>query len=68
MRLCIDYRTLNSITKKDANPLSRIEEIFDTLSKSKFFSTLDLAIRYYQVEVHPDDKEKTAFSTLFGRF
>ena len=31
MRLCIDYRKLNSITKTDAHPLPRIEDIFDTL-------------------------------------
>ena len=68
MRLCVDYRKLNSITKKDAHPLPRIEDIFDTLNGSKFFSTLDLAMGYHQVEVHPDDREKTAFSTPFGLF
>ena len=68
MRLCIDYRKLNSITKKEAHPLPRIEDIFNTLSGSKFFSTFDLAMGYHQVEVHPDDREKTAFSTPFGLF
>ena len=68
MRLCIDYRKLNSITKKDAHPLFRIEDIFDTFSGSKCFSTLDLAMGYHQVEVHPDDREKTPFSTPFGLF
>ena len=68
MRLCIDYRKLNAVTKKDAHPLPRIEDIFDTLTDSKFFCTLDLAMGYHQVEVHPDDREKTAFSTPFGLF
>ena len=68
MRLCIDYRRLNSVTKKDAHPLPRIEDIFDTLSGSKYFSTLDLAMGYHQVEVRPEDREKTAFSTPFGLF
>jgi hypothetical protein len=68
MRLCIDYRKVNSVSKKDAHPLPRIEDIFDTLSGSQFFSTLDLAMGYHQVEVHPDDREKTAFSTPFGLF
>ena len=54
-RLCIDYRKLNSVTKKDAHPLPRVEDIFDTLAGSKFFTTLDLAIGYHQVELHPDD-------------
>ena len=67
-RLCIDYRKLNSVTKKDAHPLPRVEDIFDTPAVSKFFTTLDLAMGYHQVELHPDDREKTAFSTPFGLF
>ena len=63
MRLCFDYRKLNSITNKDAHPLPRIEDIFDTLSGSRYFTTLDLAMKYHQVEVNPEDQEKTAFST-----
>ena len=47
MRLCIDYRKLNSITKKDAHPIPGIEDIFDTLSGSKFFTTLDMAMGYH---------------------
>ena len=68
MRLCIDYRKLNAVIKKDAHPLPRIEDIFDTLTGSKYFCTLDLAMGYHQVEMHPDNREKTAFSTPFGLF
>ena len=68
MRLCIDYRKLNSFTKKDAHPLPRIEDIFDTLSGSKYFTTLDLAMGYHQVEVRPEDREKTAFNTPYGLY
>ena len=53
--LCIAYRKLNSVTKNDANPLPRIEDIFDTRAGSKFVTTLDLAMGYHQVEVHPGD-------------
>ena len=67
-RLCIDYRKLNSVTKKDAHPLPRIKDIFDARAGSKFFTTLDLAMGYHQIEVHPDDREKTTFSTPFGLF
>ena len=67
-RLCIYYRKLNSVTKKDAHPLPRVEDIFDTLAKSKFFTTLNLAMGYNQVELHFDDREKTAFSTPIGLF
>ena len=68
MRLCIDYRKLNTVTKKDAHPFPRIEDIFYTITGSKFFCILDLAKGYHQVDVHPDDREKTAFSTPFGLF
>ena len=68
MGLCIGYGKLNAVTKKDAHPLPRIEDIFDTLTGSKYFCTVDLAMGYHQVEVHPEDREKTAYSTHFGLF
>ncbi|KAK7878057.1 hypothetical protein WMY93_031278, partial [Mugilogobius chulae] len=59
-RFCVDYRKLNSVTHKDAFPLPRIEETLTNLSQSEWFSTLDLASGYWQVEMHPSDREKTA--------
>ena len=50
-RFCIDYRKLNSVTKKDVYPLPRIDDILDTLAGAKFFSTLDLAAGYWQIEL-----------------
>lgn len=63
LRFCVDYRKLNSITHKDAFPLPRIEESLTCLKKVAWYSTLDLASGYWQVEVAPEDQEKTAFST-----
>ena len=68
LRFCVDYRRLNKITKKDAYPLPRVDEMLDTLSGSKWFSTLDLASGYWQVQMHPKDREKTAFTTRFGTY
>ena len=68
LRFCVDYRRLNKITKKDAYPLPRVDEMLDTLSGSKWFSTLDLASRYWQIQIHPKDREKIAFTTKFGTY
>ncbi len=65
LRFCIDYRELNSITKADVFPLPRIDDLLDQLGESKFFSTLDLASGYWQVQVHPDTVEKKVFFRTF---
>jgi len=63
---CVDYRRMNDITKKDCFPLPRIDDTLDMLAGAKWFSTLDLKSKYWQVAMHPEDKEKTAFSTGQG--
>ncbi|GFX74342.1 retrovirus-related Pol polyprotein from transposon 297 [Trichonephila clavipes] len=65
-RFCVDYRKLNDATKKDSYPLPRIDDTLDTLSGHKWFSTLDLKSGYWQVEIHPEDREKTAFTSGQG--
>ena len=62
-RFCVDYRKLNDATHHDAYPLPRIDVTLDSLAGSILFTTLDLASGYWQVEVNPEHKEKTAFST-----
>ncbi|GFV09531.1 retrovirus-related Pol polyprotein from transposon 412 [Trichonephila clavipes] len=57
-RFCVDYRKLNDVTKKDSYPLPRIDDTLDTLYGHKWFSTLDLKSGYWQVEIHPEDREK----------
>lgn len=64
----MDYRKLNDNTVKDAYPLPRIDETLDSLANAKWFSTLDLASGYWQVQMHPDDRCKTAFLTKRGLF
>ena len=66
IRLCMDYRRLNAKTRKDAFPLPRIEESLDALGGAWYFSAIDLASAYNQVEVSPSDRHKTAFTTSMG--
>ncbi len=56
------------ITKKDVYPLPRIDDALDAMHGSALFSTLDLAAGYWQVEVDPKDREKTAFISDQGLF
>ena len=66
LRLCVDYRQLNASTVKDAYPLPHIDEALEAISRSKYFSTIDLAQGYYQVATDPDDIPKTAFRVGTG--
>lgn len=66
LRMVVDYRKLNNLTKKDAYPLPRIEETFTLLSGSKWFTVLDLKSGYYQLDVREEDCPKTVFTTPFG--
>lgn len=67
-RLVIDYRKLNEKTIGDAYPLPDISEILDQLGNSKYFSCVDMIQGYHQIEMNPEDKDKTAFSTKQGHW
>ena len=62
IRFCVDYRRLNSLTRLDEFPLPRIDDTLDLLTGNRYFTTLDLASGYRQVQMEPASKEKTTNS------
>ena len=68
LRLVIDYRQLNKQTIKSCWPIPSIEEIFDTLEGSCYFSTIDMSWGFYQLPMEEASQDYTAFSTPFGSF
>ena len=68
LRMVQDYRYLNKITIKNRYPLPRIDDLLDSISGSKYFSSLDLTSGYYQIRITDEDVPKTAFRTPFGLY
>jgi len=61
LRFWVDYRKLNSVMRRDAYPLPRIDECLDALSGSRYFSAFDLRSSYHQVPMDMKDADKTTF-------
>nr|GEY53442.1 hypothetical protein [Tanacetum cinerariifolium] len=63
-----EIEELNKLTVKNHYPLPRIDDLFDQLQGSQFFSKIDLRSGYHQLRVHEDDIPKTAFRTRYRHF
>ncbi len=68
LRLCVDFRPLNAITKTDQYQLPRIDEMLDNAGSSLWFYKLDLHSGFHQIRVYPPHRERTAFKTKYGSF
>ncbi|KAI3809549.1 hypothetical protein L1987_25526 [Smallanthus sonchifolius] len=67
-RMCIDYRELNKLTIKNRYPLPRIDDLFDQLQGSSFYSKIDLRSGYHQLKIQEEDVPKTTFRTRYGHY
>lgn len=67
-RLCCDFRHLNAVTRKNAHPLPRIDELLIKLRGGRIFSKIDLKSGFHQIPLTEECKEMTAFSTAEGHY
>ena len=67
-RVCIDYRRLNQVTKKDHFPLPFIDQMLERLAGKSHYCFLDGFSGYMQITIAPEDQEKTTFTCPFGTF
>ncbi|KAK0604452.1 hypothetical protein LWI29_015827 [Acer saccharum] len=67
-RVCIDYRKLNTATRKDHFPLPFIDQMLERLAGHSHYCFLDGYSGYNQIAIAPEDQEKTTFTCPFGTF
>ncbi|KAI0992744.1 hypothetical protein K3495_g15441, partial [Podosphaera aphanis] len=68
LRFCVDYRSLNAITKKDRYPLPLIKETFRSLTNACWLTKIDVSAAFHRIRVKKGDEWKTAFQTRFGLY
>ena len=67
-RICGDYRSLNDVTKADAEPMPLVQTVFDQLAGMQYFSKLDLLKGFNQIPVERKSRELMAVSTPAGLY
>lgn len=68
LRLCVDYRRLNNVTRPDAYPLPRIDDLIDTVGHSNYISKIDLNKGFHQIPLTENAQTISAFVTPFGLY
>ena len=68
LRVCIDYKRLNAVTRKDHFPLPFIDQLLERVSRHPFYCFLDGYSGYFQIEITMEDQEKTTFTCPFGTY
>ena len=68
LRMCVDYRRLNEITKKDPYPLPLIDEILPRLLNAKVMTKIDIRQAFHKIRMDPESEHLTTFRTRYGNF
>jgi len=68
LQLCVDYRALNYVTKKDRYTLPLMGEALDRLRTTKYYTKLDIKDAYHNVWIKEGDKWKTIFTMKYGMY
>ena len=68
IRMCVDYRKINSRILKDNYCIPKIEDLFSTLSGAQYFTSMDLSKAYYQLPLSKNAQRISAFTTPVGNF
>lgn len=63
LRICIDFRKLNSVSEFDAYPMPRVDDLLEKIGAAKYINTLDLCKGYWQVPLEKSSRQYTAFRT-----
>ena len=66
--VCIDYRRLNEVTRKDHFPLPFMDQLLERVSGHPFYCFLDGYSGYFQIEITANDQDKTTFTCSFGTY
>ena len=66
--MCNDYLQLIKVTIKNKYSLPRIDDLFDQIEGSSFFSKIDVRLGYHQLRVRYGDIPKTFFRTRYGYY
>ena len=68
IRICVDYRKLNTLTRKDVYPIPRIDELLSRPAKAKIFTKFDIRAAFNKIRMDPASEEYTTFRTRYGTY
>ena len=67
-RFCIDWRDVNAVSRGDSMRMPLVQTTIAKLAGSSVYSSIDMHGAFHAIDIHPDDREKTAFATPFGMY